>query len=158
MARSLDETDYKILRILQERGRITNVDLSREIGLSTAPTLERVRRLESQRVIESYHAQVNKTKMGITITAITHIALLHQQDAGTKRFTDAIRNIPEVVECMQVTGDSDFILRIVCADISDLHKLIGDRISALPDVSQVKTSIVLDITKNSRVLPVLQRF
>jgi len=155
MARTLDETDQKIIRILQESGRISNVDLSREIGLSPAPTLERVRKLEKQRIIESYHAKVNLGKMGITVKAIIQVTLLHQQENHIHKFIEAVLNIPEVIECDQVTGDFDYQLKVYTADIEALDRLITERISKLPEVGSIKSHIILSEVKHTQVVPLL---
>lgn len=156
MARQMDETDHKILRILQEQGRISNIDLSRQIKLSPAPTLERVRKLEKMRVIEGYHAQVNLGKMGITIKALIQVTLIHQQETSIHKFIEAIMHIPEVVECHQVTGDFDYLLRVFTTDIEALDKLITERISKIPEVGHIKSHIILSEIKHSRVVPILQ--
>lgn len=156
MPRPMDNIDRKILKILQEQGRITNIDLSKEVGLSAAPTLERVRKLERQRIIEGYHAQINLAKMGITIKAIIQVTLIHHQENNIHRFIEAIMQIPEVVECDQVTGDFDYQLKVYTLDISALDRLITDRISKIPEVGSIKSHIILNEIKRSRVVPNLQ--
>lgn len=155
MARPLDDIDRKILKILQERGRISNIDLSKEITLSPAPTLERVRKLEKQRIIEGYHAQVNLAKMGITIKAFIQITLIHQQENNIHRFIEAVMHIPEVMECNQVTGDYDYQLKVYTSDIGALDRLITEKVSKLPEVGQIKSHIILSEIKHSRVVPML---
>lgn len=157
MPRPLDEVDYKILRILQERGRISNIDLSKEIDLSPAPTLERVRKLEKMRVIEGYHAELCLAKMGITIKAFIQITLLHQQENRIHQFIEAIMKIPEVVECHQVTGEYDYQLKVYTSDIGALDKLITERISKIPEVGHIKSHIILSEIKHSRVLPIVSK-
>jgi Lrp/AsnC family transcriptional regulator, leucine-responsive regulatory protein len=139
MPKQMDEIDQKILRILQERGRISNIDLSREI----------------QRIIEGYHAQVNLGKMGITIKALIQITLTRQQEVSIHKFIESIMHIPEVVECYQVTGDYDYLLRVLTSDIEALDKLITDKISKIPEVGQIKSHIILSEIKHSRVVPFL---
>ena len=153
MAKALDEIDYKILRILQKRGRISNIDLSKEIDLSPAPTLERVRKLEKHRFIEGYHAEMSLAKMGITIKAFIQITLLHQQETRIHKFIEAISNIPEVVECHQVTGEFDYQLKVYSTDIGTFNDLITQRISKIPEVGHIKSHIILGEIKHSRVLP-----
>lgn len=155
MPRPLDEIDHKILRILQERGRISNIDLSKEIDLSPAPTLERVRKLEKMRIIEGYHAQLSLPKMGVTIKAFIQITLLHQQENRIHQFIEAIIKIPEVVECHQVTGEYDYQLKVYTSDIGALDRLITDRISKIPEVGHIKSHIILSEVKHSRVLPLI---
>lgn len=157
MARPLDETDYKILRILQERGRITNIDLSKEIKLSPAPTLERVKKLERERYLEGYHAEVNLSKLGITVKALIQVTLLHQKEVELHRFIEEVSRIPEVIECHQVTGDYDYHLKVYSMDISSLDRLITERISKIPQVAQIKSHIILNTVKHSRTAPVLRK-
>jgi len=155
MSRPIDETDRKILKILQERGRISNIDLSREINLSPAPTLERVRKLEKQRYIEGYHADISLAKMGITIKAFIQVTLIHQNENNIHRFIEAIMHIPEVVECHQVTGDYDYQLKVYTSDIGALDRLITERISKLPEVGSIKSHIILNEIKHSKVVPII---
>jgi Lrp/AsnC family leucine-responsive transcriptional regulator len=155
MARILDQIDHKILRILQERGRISNVELSREIDLSPAPTLERVRKLEKLRYIEGYHADINLGKMGITIKALIQVTLHHHQGVNIHQFIEAVMKIPEVTECYQVTGEFDYMLRVLTSDIEALDKLITNVISKIPEVGQIKSHIILSVIKQSKVLPIL---
>ena len=155
MPRPLDDTDHKILRILQERGRITNIELSREINLSPAPTLERVKKLERECYLEGYHADVNLGKLGITVKAFMQITLVRQKEGEIHRFIEEITKIPEVVECYQVTGDYDYHVKAYARDISYLDRLITERISKIPQVAHIKSHIILNTVKHSRVIPVL---
>lgn len=155
MAKTMDELDHKILRILQERGRISNIELSREIELSPAPTLERVRKLEKMRIVEGYHAELSLAKMGITIKAFIHVTLVHQQENRIHRFIEAIMGIPEVVMCYQVTGEYDYQLKVYTSDIGALDRLITDKISKIPEVGHIKSHIILSEIKHSHVLPVM---
>lgn len=156
MSRSIDDTDYKILRILQERGRISNIELSKEINLSPAPTLERVRKLERERYLEGYHAEVNLSKLGITVQAFMQVTLVRQKGNEIHKFIEAIVKVPEVVECFQVTGDYDYHVKVYARDISYLDKLITERISKIPQVAHIKSHIILSTIKQSQVAPVLK--
>jgi Lrp/AsnC family transcriptional regulator, leucine-responsive regulatory protein len=156
MAKELDDLDHKILKILQQKGRISNIELSREIKLSPAPTLERVRKLERQRIIEGYHAQVNLGKVGITIKALIQVTLMRQQEVSIHKFIEAVMHIPEVVECYQVTGDYDYMLRVLTSDIEEFNNLITSTISKIPEVGQIKSHIILSEIKHSRVVPMIQ--
>jgi len=153
MGRSLDNTDYKILEILQKRGRITNIDLSKEIGLSPAPTLERVKKLERENYILGYHGEVNLEKLGVTVKALIQVTLIHQKDTEIHRFIEAVSSISEVVECLQVTGDFDYHLKVYSKTISTLDRLITERISKIPQVAQIKSHIILNTVKHSYVSP-----
>jgi Lrp/AsnC family transcriptional regulator, leucine-responsive regulatory protein len=153
MAVKIDKTDLKILKILQEDGRITNLQLSNQVGLSPAPTLERVRKLEKQGIIDSYHANVNADKMGMGIMAIIQVSLLRQIDNALQNFKRQIMEIDEVVECLQVTGTFDYQLKVVVKDISAFDALISERLSKVEEIGQMQTYVVLSTLKKSNVLP-----
>ncbi|GAB5540057.1 MAG: Lrp/AsnC family transcriptional regulator [Salibacteraceae bacterium] len=153
MPRKFDDIDYRIIKVLQEKGRISNLDLSREVGLTPAPTLGRVRNLEKQRVIEGYHAQVNLTKLGITVKALIQVTLHQHKGVNIRDFIDAIMEIPEVVDCYQVTGDYDYLLRVYSSSVEDLDRLITQSISKIPEVGLIKSHIILSHIKHSRVVP-----
>ena len=153
MAVKIDKTDLKILKILQEDGRITNLQLSNQVGLSPAPTLERVRKLEKQGIIDSYHANVNADKMGMGIMAIIQVSLLRQIDNALQNFKRQIMEIDEVVECLQVTGTFDYQLKVVVKDISAIDALISERLSKVEEIGQMQTYVVLSTLKKSNVLP-----
>jgi len=114
----LDRIDQKILQILQQQGRITNQKLADQVSLSPSSCLQRVRRLETSGVIESYHARVNLTRVARHIICIATVSLRnHTQDEFTA-FEALVEAIPEVVECFTVSGESDFLLRIICPDMN----------------------------------------
>lgn len=114
----LDRIDQKILQILQQQGRITNQKLADQVSLSPSSCLQRVRRLETGGVIESYHARVNLTRVARHIICIATVSLRnHTQDEFTA-FEALVEAIPEVVECFTVSGESDFLMRIICPDMN----------------------------------------
>jgi Lrp/AsnC family leucine-responsive transcriptional regulator len=108
-ADKLDPTDLKILKLLQEDGRITNLELSNQIGLSPAPTLERVKKLEKSKIIESYHAHLNKSKLKLGVSVFIQITLSRQVENVINRFKEKILSIPEIMECYQITGNADYL-------------------------------------------------
>ncbi len=149
----LDIIDLKILRILQEKGRITNLLLSQEIGLSPAPTLERVKKLEQSGVIESYHAQVNDSLMGIGIKAFISISLERQKVDSIVTFKEKIQDIAEILECYQVTGNADYLLKVVVKDIPSFERLISNKLSQIEEIGQMQTMMILSKVKDSKVIP-----
>lgn len=149
----IDKTDLQILKSLQENGRITNLQLSNEVGLSPAPTLERVRKLEKNDIITSYHAKVNADKMGLGITAIVQVSLTRQMDNALQNFKRQIMAIDEVVECLQVTGVFDYQLRVIVKDIPAFDALISTKLSKIDEIGQMQTYVVLSAVKKSNVLP-----
>ena len=155
MPRQLDHIDNNILQILQQRAGISNIDLSREIDLSPALTLERMRKLEKHGFIEGYHARINLGKMGITIEALIQVNLHQHQGSNLHDFIEAVPEIPEVMECYQVTGKFDYMLQALTTDIEALDKLITNTISKTPKVGQIKSHIIRSVVKQSRVAPML---
>lgn len=153
MALQLDPTDKKILRTLQENGKITNVQLSQEVGLSPAPTLERVKKLENAGVIKAYHAQVDRRKVGLGFMAIIQLSLTRQKENAIRQFSQHISKIPEIVECLQVTGNFDYQLRVIVQDIPAFERLIADKLSRIEEIGQMQTQVVLSEIKSSFILP-----
>ena len=149
----LDSIDLKILRILQDKGRITNLQLSQEIGLSPAPTLERVKKMESSGVIESYHAQINETILGIGIKAFISISLERQKVDSIVTFKEKIQSIPEIIECYQITGNADYFLKVVVRDIPSFEGLISNKLSQIEEIGQMQTMMILSKVKDSKVIP-----
>ncbi len=150
---NLDKIDLKILKLLQENGRKTNVQLSNEIGLSPAPTLERVKKLENSGIIKSYHAVVEEKAVALGIKAMIQVSLVRQKDNAISNFKKQINKIDEIVECYQVTGNYDYLLKVVVKDIPSFEKLIGEKLSKIADIGQMQTNVILSEVKKSPVLP-----
>jgi Lrp/AsnC family leucine-responsive transcriptional regulator len=153
MKLSLDEIDLKILKRLQENGKITNLQLSKEIGLSPAPTLERVKKLEKSGLIKSYHALVDEKELGINITIFMQISLVRQMSDAIDNFIQKITQIDEVVECYNVTGSADYLLKIMVKDIPSFDKLIKEKLGAIEEISKMQSMVVLSKTKDSKIVP-----
>lgn len=149
----LDSIDLKILKILQEDGKITNLQLSKDIGLSPAPTLERVKKLESSGFVKSYHALVDEKMLNIGITAFMQIYVNAQSGLNDKNFSKEIEKIPEIVECYQVTGNADYLLKIMVCDMSAFDLLVRERLSRIQSIRQMQTMVVISTEKNKKVLP-----
>jgi len=150
---NLDKIDFMILKLLQENGRKTNVQLSNEIGLSPAPTLERVKKLENSGIIKSYHAVVEEKSVDLGIKAMIQVSLVRQKDNAISNFKKQIGKIDEIVECYQVTGNYDYLLKVVVKDIPSFEKLIGEKLSKIADIGQMQTNVILSEVKKSPVLP-----
>ncbi|PCJ82090.1 MAG: AsnC family transcriptional regulator [Flavobacteriales bacterium] len=149
----IDKTDLQILKILQEDGRITNLQLSNEIGLSPAPTLERVRKLERHNMIQSYHASVNASALGLGIQAFIQVALARQRDDEIIEFSKKVQVIDEVVECHKITGDFDFLLKIIVQDIPAFDVLISQKLAKLKEIRQMQSFVILSTGKKSATVP-----
>lgn len=150
---SLDKIDFKILQILQENGRITNIQLSNEIGLSPAPTLERVRKLEQSGFIKSYHAKLNEEMLGIGIKSFVQVSLNYNAPNSIENFSSEIQQFEEIVECHRVAGSADYLLKIVTADLNSFEQLIVNKLSKLPEISSMKSMMVMSTIKNSPPIP-----
>lgn len=150
----LDPTDKKILEILQANSNITNAQLAIEIGLSPAPTLERVKKLENAGVLKSYHAVVDPAAIGMGVCTFVTVSLKGHNKDNIERFIKAIKEIEEVVECHHVTGQADFILKIVAPDIPAYQKLMLEKVSNIEVVDNLQSTIILSTFKDSKVIPI----
>lgn len=150
----LDDTDEKILQILQDNGRITNADLAKAIELSPPSALQRVRRLERAGYIRGYTALLDAEKLGYSITVWAMMSLSLHQDQPIERFRSRVMEIPEVVECYNVSGEYDFLLKILVADIRAYESLMRETLSRIEGVRQMQSSFVLGVTKHTTQIPV----
>lgn len=150
----LDATDKKILEILQANSNITNAQLAKEIGLSPAPTLERVNKLETSGVIRSYHAVINPGSVGLGVSTFVMASLKGHNKENIDKFIQAIKRINEIVECHHVTGSADFILKIVCVDIAAYQQLMLERVSNIDVVDSLQSMVILSTFKDSKSLPI----
>lgn len=153
MTEKLDKIDLKILKLLQENSKITNLELSKRIGLSPAPTLERVKKLELNEIIESYHAKVNMDKIGLKVRTFALVSLAWNKENALERFLEKIESISEVVEAYIITGDADFLLKIVTKDIPSYEQLLFKKLSQIPEMERLKTLMTLSKVKKSKILP-----
>ncbi len=153
MADKLDKMDLMILKTLQENSKLTNLTLAKKIGLSPAPTLERVKKLEANGVIESYHAHVNLNAIGLNVTTFVLVSLALKKENSLKEFQEKIMAIEEVTECYIITGEADFLLKIVCKDIPTYEELLFKELSQISGIERMKTLMTLSSVKNSKVLP-----
>ncbi len=150
----LDATDRKILAILQANSNITNAQLAKEIGLSPAPTLERVNKLEGSGVIKSYHAVINPSSVGLGVSTFVMASLKGHNKENIEKFIGAIRRIPEIIECHHVTGAGDFILKIVCVDIAAYQQLMLEHVSNIDVVDSLQSMVILSTFKDIKSLPI----
>ena len=152
MSEKLDKIDLKILRILQDNSKITNLDLSKKIGLSPAPTLERVKKLEQSLIIESYHAKVNPQSIGLNVKTFVQVSLAWQKENALNNFLEKIKQIDEIVECYIITGEADFLMKIVCRDIPTYEQLLFKTLSQIEEIERLKTLMTLSTVKDSNAL------
>ena len=151
---NLDEIDLKILQRLQEDGRITNVELANSVGLTAPPCLRRMRALEEEGVINSYHAAIDPAKMGYTITVFAMVSLKSQAEADLQAFEEHVQKLPEVRECYMLNGEIDFILKVVAKDLQQFQSFLTSQLTAAPNVASVKTSLTIRSAKHLPGVPI----
>ncbi len=151
---SLDSIDCRILSILQENGRITNVKLASEVGLSPPTVLERVRKLEERGIIEKYVALVDPDKVGRGLCAFVLVSLTFHREKIIERFRKEILDHPAVLECHHVAGEGDFLLKVVEGDIQGYRDFLVNTLTRLEGVQRVTSMIVLESLKRDTQLPV----
>lgn len=149
-----DAIDRRILRALQRDGRLQNVELAKEVGLSPSPCLRRVRLLEEAGVIERYAAVLNPVKIGKGLSVFARVWLKAQDAETVDTFTTAIQKMPEVVECHLMVGDCDFLLRVVAADLEDYRQFQVKYLTRIPGVQSVKTEVPMQKIKLTSALPI----
>jgi Lrp/AsnC family leucine-responsive transcriptional regulator len=151
---SLDPVDKKILSILQENGRITNVKLASQVGLSPPTVLERVRKLEERGIIEKYVALVDPAKVGLGLCAFVQVSLSFHRHKEIDRFRSEVLEFSEVLECYHVAGEGDYLLKVVSRDIQAYRDWLVTRLTTLEVVQRVQTLIVFEIMKRETKLNV----
>ncbi len=150
---SVDEVDVTLLRFLQENGRASNVQIADHLNLSETPSWRRLKRLETEKIIEGYHATLNREKLGFDILAFVQIMFSVHTDDTPSRFEDAVQEIPEILSCFNVTGDADYMLVIVAENLKSYEALLRKKIRCLPGVRSLKTIISMREVKHSQNLP-----
>ena len=154
----LDSIDRRILQALQADGRLTFDQLAAKVGLSASAVLRRVRRLEETAVISGYVALVRPEAVGLGLTAYLNVRLEKHADSHKRNpmdlFKAAVQAWPEVVECVSLTGEMDYLLRVVVADMAHYARFIGDTLLRHPSVQDCKSSFVLERVKGTTALPV----
>jgi DNA-binding Lrp family transcriptional regulator len=150
----LDKIDRRILHELQEDGRITNVELAKRSGISAPPCLRRVRALEEAGLIESYHANINAVSMGYGITVFAQVRLVSQAEADLKKFEDQCQKWGNVRECHMLSGEVDFLLKIVAKDWENYQKFLTNELTAFPNVTSVKATPLVRTSKSKSGVPI----
>ncbi|MAI79456.1 MAG: AsnC family transcriptional regulator [Deltaproteobacteria bacterium] len=150
----MDSTDRAILSFLQEEARLSNVQLAERVHLSESACLRRVKALEKSGVIAGYAALVDPIKVGLPSIVVVHLTLQRQDQTDLETFEDAVRLIPEVMECYLMTGEFDYLLRIVVADTSDFERVHRQRLAQLPGVARIQSSFALRTVRKTTALPV----
>lgn len=150
---TLDAIDRRLLAELQAEGRVTNVELAQRVGLTAPPCLRRVRALEDEGVIKGYHAELDASKLGFSITVFALVSLKSQAEESLRQFEDHMRTLPEVRECHMLNGEIDFILKIVSRDLQSFQEFLTSKLTPAPNVASVKTSLTIRTAKQVPGVP-----
>lgn len=149
----LDSIDIAILQQLQANARITNVELAREVNLTASPCFNRVRALEESGVIRSHVTLLDTERLGLRLNVFIQVSLEKQRQESLHKFEEAIALRPEVMECYLMTGDSDYLLRVLVRDIRDLELFVLNSLSKIPGVSNIRSSIALKQVRYKTAVP-----
>ncbi|MDE2364464.1 MAG: Lrp/AsnC family transcriptional regulator [Hyphomicrobiales bacterium] len=150
----LDAIDRKIIAALQQDGRMTILDLAARVGLSGSPCARRVRLLEEAGIITGYVAVVDQARVGLSISVFASVKLERQREEELDRFSDAVRRWQEVVDCYLMTGQRDYLLRIVVPDLESYERFLKDKLTRLKGVASIESSFALGQIKRSNALPI----
>jgi DNA-binding Lrp family transcriptional regulator len=149
----LSETDQLILQVLQAEGRVTNAELARRINLSPPATLARVRRLEDEGYIRAYVALLEPSLVGFDMTCFISVSLQMHTQEQVAGFKESIQQMPEVLECHHVTGEFDYLLKVIVRNRKDLERFVVNTLTPIPGVARIYTSLVLTEVKSDTALP-----
>ncbi|PUA18074.1 Lrp/AsnC family transcriptional regulator [Glaciimonas sp. PCH181] len=150
---NLDRYDRILLRTLQARGRASNVELSEQVNLSAPQCYRRVQRLEHEGIIRGYTAQVDPAAIGLGVTAFVSLNIAREQFKQVRKLEKAIRAFPEILECYTISGDFDYLLKVVARDLKSLSAFLTDRLMQVPGVAGVKSMVCLEEIKPASPLP-----
>jgi len=150
----LDRIDRKILHDLQDKGRMTNIKLAERAGISAPPCLRRVRALEESGIIRGYYADIDPSALGYGILVWAQVGLSSQSEAGLKKFEDMVKAWPMVRECYLVSGEADYILKIVAEDWDAYQKFLTQHLTGAPNVVHIKSALGIRVAKYKPGVPV----
>ena len=153
--KSLDTIDCRILNALQKNARVRNVELAETVGLSPSPCLRRVRQLEQSGIICSYVTLVDQESVGLPVSVFIQVTLEKQIEATLKTFESHIRDWHEVMECYLMTGDADYYMRVVTADLAAYERFLMDKLTRMPGVASIKSSFALKQVAYRTALPLV---
>ncbi len=153
----LNRIDRHILRILQEDGRITYAELARQVGLTTTPCIERVKRLERQGYIRSYTALVNPELLDAGLIVFVQIRLNRTSKDSFERFKNAVNQLPEVQECYLVSGNFDYLIKARVADMSAYREFLGETLLTVPGVQESTSIVVMEAVRETLTIPIPYR-
>ncbi|WP_018150530.1 winged helix-turn-helix transcriptional regulator [Leeia oryzae] len=152
--RELDKLDRKILKVLQQDGRIAMTDLAEKVGLSTTPCSERVKRMERDGIIEGYYARLNPKALGANLLVFVEIRLASKSGDLFEEFKREVLKLPNVMECHLVSGDFDYLIKARIGEMTQYRKLLGDILLKLPGATESKSYVVMEEVKESLAMPI----
>ncbi len=150
---TLDDTDIRLLRILQENARLSNVELAERVGLSASPCLRRMRQLEDSGVIKGYMTLIDQTVIGLPVSVFISVTLKEQSERALDEFEGRIRALPEVMECYLMTGTADYLLRVVTADLAAYERFLKEHLTRIPAIASIQSSFALKQVSFRTALP-----
>lgn len=153
MPQPLDSLDRRILRHLQQNARLSVAELAQKVGLSASPVWRRVRALEAAGVITGYQALVDPAAVGLNVSVFVHVSLEKQIESALEAFEAAVRRRPEVMECYLMTGDADYLLRVVVPDLAAFERFLMDHLTRIRGIASIKSSFALRPVKHGSELP-----
>lgn len=148
-----DRYDRILLQTLQNKGRASNVELSEQVNLSPPQCYRRVQRLEQEGIIRGYSAQVDAAALGLGVTAFVNLNIAREQFKQVRELEKAIRQFPEILECYTISGDFDYLLKVVATDLKSLSSFLTDRLMQVPGVAGVRSMVCLEEIKPASPLP-----
>ncbi len=146
----IDEIDRNILNIIQQDARISNAEIARQINLAPSATLERIRKLEENKIIRGYAAELDAAQLGFGLTAFVAIRTKDCSDEADK----VLAEIPEVLEVHDMAGDDDYLLKVRAKDAEDLARILREKLKSVPNVISTRTTVVLKTIKETTALPI----
>ena len=152
--RKLDKLDHKILKALQQDGRVAMKELAEQVGLTVTPCIERVKRMERDGVIMGYYARVDPAQLGAALLVFVEITLANKGGNMFDQFRREVQKIPEVLECHLVSGDFDYLIKARIGEMADYRKLLGDILLQLPGAAQSKSYVVMEEIKETLTIAV----
>mgnify|MGYP001423310608 FL=1 len=150
---ALDRFDLALLEALQRDGHATNAELGERVHLSASQVSRRIQRLEEAGLIAGYAALLAPASLGLSVTAFAHVTLERHGDTRNEAFESAVAALPQVLDCFAVSGDADYVLRIVAPDLASFSELMMKRVLRLPGLAQIRTNLALKTVKSTHQLP-----
>ena len=151
----LDATDLRILDLLQRNSKLTTKEIAAQIGMTTTPVFERIKRLEKKGYVDKYIALLNREKLGLTLLAFVNVSLKEHNTVYLEKFVESVISLPEVMECYHVAGLFDYLLKVIVKDMGEYQHFVSKKLAGLDNIGKVQSSFVMTEIKNSTALNVL---